>query len=282
MAKMIFGLLTTLMFTALNASALPLPKGKVPAALPPTFTDSYNFEGIVALDNCSGSLVRLESSKDTDYAMVLTNGHCYEGGFPDPGTFVSNVASDRTFSLYNSSAQTVARLTATKVLYSTMTKTDMTLYLLSSTYADILRNYNIHPFTLASTHPTVGMNIDVISGYWKRGYSCSIEAFVPTLKEDVFTSNDSLRYSRPGCEVIGGTSGSPAVLKGTKTIVGVNNTINEDGEECTMDNPCEVDANGNITYHEGYGYAQETYWIYSCLNASNQLDVTVPGCQLFH
>jgi hypothetical protein len=283
MPKTIFSLLIMVLVSGLSANALPLPKGDRSSVLiPKTLTADYNFEGIVALDNCSGSLVRLENSKDTDMAMILTNGHCYEGGFPKPGTFVSNVSSSRGFAVLDPQANELGSVTASTVLYSTMTKTDMTLYQLTSTYADILKKFNVHPFTLSSAHPTVGQAIQVISGYWKRGYSCSIEAFIPTLKEDVWTSNDSIRYSRPGCEVIGGTSGSPAVLTGTRTIVGVNNTINEDGEECTMDNPCEVDANGNVTYQKGYAYAQETYWIYSCLNSANSFDLSVDGCQLFH
>ena len=34
----------------------------------------------IALSNCSASLVRFPSSVDTDRALMLTNGHCYEGG----------------------------------------------------------------------------------------------------------------------------------------------------------------------------------------------------------
>ena len=40
-----------------------------------------DFTGIAALSNCSASLVRYAESVSTDKALVLTNGHCYEGGF---------------------------------------------------------------------------------------------------------------------------------------------------------------------------------------------------------
>jgi len=70
------------------------------------------------------------------------------------------------------------------------------------------------------------------------------------------------------------------IKAGTRTVIGVNNTINEDGETCTMNNPCEVDQNGNRSAHRGYGYGQETYWVYSCLNQYNEIDLSVAGCLL--
>jgi V8-like Glu-specific endopeptidase len=135
---------------------------------------------------------------------------------------------------------------------------------------------------LASKHPALTEPIQVISGYWSRGYACAIEAFVPQLKEDRWTSEDSIRYSRPGCETIGGTSGSPIIQASNRSVIGVNNTGNEDGEKCTMNNPCEVDGNGNITFQQGYSYGQETYWVYSCLNQYNELDLGVASCLLPH
>ena len=268
-----------------SAQALPLPR-TAPAMLqelPESFTTSYNFEGIIALSNCSGSLMRFENSKDTDKAMVLTNGHCLEGGFPSPGEFVANQRSSRRLQVYDAANRRAGTLNATKIIYASMTRTDITIYELQETYAQILANYNVRPFTLVSAHPTIGTNIQVISGYWNRGYSCSIEAFSHELHEEGYIWEDSVRYSRPGCEVIGGTSGSPVVnADGSRTIVAINNTINEDNQKCTMNNPCEVDEKGNISYHEGYGYAQQTYQIYSCLNKDNQFDLSVEGCKLLH
>ncbi len=266
-----------------NATALPLPKeGPAITMMPETFTGQYSFEGIVALSNCSGSIVRLDNAKDSDPALVLTNGHCLETGFPEPNTAVYQVPSTRSFKVLNPKAEVLGRVNATQVIYSTMTKTDMTLYKLRETYAEIKTKFGVSPLTLSAKHPSVGDAIEVISGYWRRGYSCSVEAFAYRLVEGVWTSNDSIRYSRPGCEIIGGTSGSPVVLKGTRTVIGVNNTLNENGEQCTDNNPCEYDANGNMIYGQGYGYGQQTYWIYSCLNAKNEFDLSVAGCQLYH
>jgi V8-like Glu-specific endopeptidase len=250
--------------------------------LPPTFTADYNFEGIVALSNCSGSIIRFETSKDSDKAMVLTNGHCYENGMPDPGEVILHRRSSRRFQVLSPTAENLGTINATEVIYSTMTRTDMTLYKLDTTYAQILSDYNVRPFTLTSSHPVIGTPIEVVSGYWERGYTCSVEAFAHELDEGGYAMFDSVRYSRPGCEVIGGTSGSPVIAQGTRNVIAINNTGNEDGERCTMNNPCEIDENGKVTYVQGYSYAQETYLIYSCLTDANELDLNKSGCLLPH
>src|SRR4051812_33350276 len=97
----------------ISASALPLPKGpRALVVIPPTFTANYNFEGIIGLNNCSGSLVQLEGAKDTDTALVFTNGHCLESGFPAPGTFVSHKSSSRRFQLMDAGSNVVTTLRA--------------------------------------------------------------------------------------------------------------------------------------------------------------------------
>jgi hypothetical protein len=168
-----------------------------------------------------------------------------------------------------------------KLLYATMTKTDMALYQLRETYNDILKKYKTRPLTLSRESPAVGTSIEIISGYWKRGYSCDIEATVEGLKEGRWLFEDSLRYSRPGCEVIGGTSGSPVIEAGTRTVIAVNNTINERGAKCEVNNPCELDDAGTVTqYKKGFGYAQQTAWVYSCRTDSGIIDISVEGCLL--
>jgi len=244
--------------------------------------DNYNFEGIVALSNCSGSLIQLAGASDADHALVLTNGHCLETGFSKPGQFVFGQASHRTFSILDKNARSLGTVTATEVVYSTMTNTDITIYKLKETYSQIISQFGIRPLALATTHPQTNTPMEIISGYWRRGYTCQMEAFIPELQEAGWSFKDSIRYSRPGCETIGGTSGSPILEAGTRTVIGINNTGNEDGQRCTMNNPCEVDSNGNVTFTKGMSYGQQTYWIYSCLNSSRELDLNVPGCLLPH
>lgn len=275
--------LVTGFFAPAIAFAIPLPKGpKALMSLPNTFTTDYDFEGIVGLSNCSGSLIQLEGAPDTDPALVLTNGHCYERGMPRPGQVIYGRPSSRRFDLLDANGGSVGRLQASSLLYATMTKTDISLYQLTLTYADIKRLYNVRPLTLSSQHPAIGTPIEVISGYWLRGYTCGVEFFVHELVEEGYSMSDSIRYTRPGCEVIGGTSGSPVIATGTRTVVGINNTGNEDGQRCTLNNPCEIDEHGNVKYIRGYSYGQQTYWIYTCLNESRQIDLARPGCLLPH
>ncbi|GHD93612.1 S1 family peptidase [Streptomyces naganishii] len=240
---------------------------------------AVDFAGTVSLSNCSGSVIRFPSSADTDPALVLTNGHCLETGFPAPGEVVVDQASSRSFGLLNSSGSRVATLRASKVAYSTMTDTDVTIYQLTRTYAQIRSSYGISALTVSDTHPVAGTAIKVVSGYWKRIYSCNIDGFVYRLKEGDWTWKDSVRYTS-ACDTIGGTSGSPVVDTATGKVVAVNNTGNEDGERCTVNNPCEVDASGNVTVRQGINYAEEIYQIPACFGAGNKLDLNASGCVL--
>jgi hypothetical protein len=240
---------------------------------------AVNFAGTVSLSNCSGSIVRMPDSEDNDPALVMTNGHCLESGFPAPGQVLVDQASSRTFGLLNSSGGRIATLRASKLSYGTMTDTDVALYQLTTTYAQIKSSYGISPLTLNDTHPVAGTAISVVSGYWKRIYSCNVDGFAYRLKEGDWTWKDSVRYTS-ACNTIGGTSGSPVVDQATGKVVAINNTGNEDGESCTVNNPCEVDASGNVTVRQGINYAQETYQIPACFGLDNKLDLSRSGCTL--
>jgi V8-like Glu-specific endopeptidase len=258
-----------------------MPEFGLPMPTNPAFEENlladYDFEGIVGLSNCSGSLVRFDDSQDTDKAMVLSNGHCT--GMIDPGRVVLNQSNSRTFNVLDARANKLGTVRAEKILYATMTKTDMALYQLRETFADIRARYKIDALTLSREAPDVGHDIEVISGYWKRGYSCAVAAVAPALKEGKWSFVDAIRYTSE-CNVVGGTSGSPVLAAGTRTVVAVNNTGNTSGRKCEVNNPCEVNEDGSIIYQKGYSYAQQTFWIYSCRNDQGQVDVKVPGCQL--
>ncbi|MEV8093341.1 serine protease [Kitasatospora sp. NPDC085879] len=255
------------------AGAAPASAASAPAAV------AVDFAGTVALSNCSGSVVRLPASTASDPALVLTNGHCLETGMPSPGQVITNRSSSRSFTLLSSSGGSLGTLRASKVVYSTMTDTDVTLYQLNTTYSAIQSRYGIAPLTLSASHPAAGASIKVVSGYWKRIYSCSVDGFAYRLKEGGWTWKDAVRYTS-SCNTIGGTSGSPVVDTATGQVVAVNNTGNEDGERCTENNPCEVDQNGTVTVRKGINYAEETYLIPACFAAGNKLDLTRSGCAL--
>jgi hypothetical protein len=165
------------------------------------------------------------------------------------------------------------------VLYATMTGTDVTLYRLNQTFATITSNTGVSPLTLSSSHPVQGSSMFIPSGFFKQIWNCTINSFVPTLREDQWTWKDSIKYDA-NCDTIHGTSGSPIVDLASNQQVGINNTGNDDGQSCTLNNPCEVDANGQIQVFQGQSYGQQTYWFTTCLNSSNGIDLTKPGCLL--
>ncbi|MFE3899999.1 serine protease [Streptomyces sp. NPDC059153] len=240
---------------------------------------AVNFAGTVALSNCSGSVVRTPTSQPSDPALVLSNGHCMESGFPGPGEVVFDQPSSRSFTLLNASGSGVGTLRASKIAYGTMTDTDISVYQLTRTYAQIESSYGIKALELNTAHPVQGTAITVVSGYWKRTYACNVDGFVYRLKEGEWTWKDSVRYTS-ACQTIGGTSGSPVIDNATGKVVAVNNTGNEDGQQCTDNNPCEVDESGNVTVRQGINYAQETYGIVPCIGAGNKFDLGRPGCAL--
>ena len=264
---------------AAMAGILTEPAAPVRAAAPAPTAVAVTLANTIALSNCSASLVRFPTSVSTDSAMMLTNGHCYEGGFIAAGRVIQNVASTRTGTLLNSSGGSVVRVRANRVLYATMTGNDVTLYRLNTTFAALSSSYGATPLTISAAHPAAGSSIAIPSGYWKRVWNCSIDGFVTTLREDTWTWKDSVRYDA-GCDTIGGTSGSPIVSTSTGELIGINNTGNEDGGRCTLNNPCEVSASGVITVLQGRSYGQQTYWFTTCLNSSRAIDLTVSGCLL--
>ncbi|MFE1377690.1 serine protease [Streptomyces sp. NPDC058740] len=280
MKKPLVGALLALLLT--GAAAAPAVASAPPAAAhrdQATAAVAVDFAGTVALSNCSGSLVRMPASTPNDPALVLSNGHCLETGMPGPGVVVKDQRSTRSFSLLNSAGTKVATLRASKIAYATMTDTDISIYQVGKTYAQIQSLYGISALTLNDAHPVQGSSIKVVSGYWKRIYSCNVDGFVYRLKEGDWTWKDSVRYTS-SCNTIGGTSGSPVIDTTTGKVVAVNNTGNEDGQSCTVNNPCEVDANGAVTVRQGINYAQETYTIVPCVGPGNVIDLNRPGCVL--
>ena len=259
----------------LGTAALAAPPASAAPAPPRAAVD---YTGIVALSNCSGSLVRAPGAADSDPALVLTNGHCYEGGMPSAGQVIRNRASNRTFTLLNPSGQgSLGTLRATTMLYATMTDTDVALYRLNRSYASIRQSYGTPALELSLTHPTAGADLRVVSGYWRRTYSCALDGFAYRLREGAWTWKDSVRYTA-SCDVIGGTSGSPVIDAASGKVIAVNNTINESGGRCTLNNPCEVDQSGNITVRPHIGYAQQTYILGACIAPGSVIDFTRPGC----
>ncbi len=272
----------------MTANALAIPLRVIDADQTFSFA-SYNFNAIAKTNICSASVVRFRNDSDDAYAKILTNGHCIGMGsrvvfghkMPAPGEVFVNLATSLTVELLADDGQTsIGRLNSSKLIYGTMTDTDMALFQLGLTYKALKSSYNVSALVIADRPAVQGTAIQILSGYWRRGYSCSLDGYVYRLKEDAWTFKDSLRYSEEGCKIVGGTSGSPVIAETSREVVGVNNTMNEGGTQCTLNNPCEESAEGKVTTYTKGGYGQHTDWLYTCLNAKNEIDLSIAGCLL--
>ncbi|MFJ8039148.1 putative Ig domain-containing protein [Kitasatospora sp. NPDC096147] len=248
------------------------------AVTPAQAVQAGDLTSTIALSNCSASLVRYPSSVSTDRALMLTNGHCLPT-MPNAGQVIQNQTASRSGTLLNAAGSSLGTVNADKVLYATMTGTDVALYQLTDTYASITSKFNATALTIADTHPVNGSSMFIPSGYWKQTWNCSINGFVGTIREDQWTWQDSIRYST-GCNTTHGTSGSPIVDATSRQVVGINNTGNDDGAMCTMNNPCEVNPDGTTTATKGQSYGQQVYWFTTCLGTNRAIDLSVSGCLL--
>lgn len=237
-----------------------------------------DFSGTVDLGDCSGSLVKLAGAPTSGPALMLTNGHCYEGGFPKFGEVLVDKPSTRGFILLGPNGQNKATLHATKVAYATMTDTDITLYQLSVSYDRIKYGYGIKPLEISPTPPAAGTAIKVVAGALRTIYSCDIDAIVYRLQEAEWITKDSIRLTST-CDTIGGTSGAPIEDVATGRLIGINNTGNDNGERCTEGNPCEIDKSGEVTVRKGGKYGQQTYQLAGCLTGS-EVNLELAGCLL--
>jgi V8-like Glu-specific endopeptidase len=242
--------------------------------------DAKDFEGVVKLSNCSGSLVKFRGMSDSHKALVLTNGHCLKG-LSEVGQVVVNQPDTREFSVMDAQKK-LHPLKATRVVYATQTTTDVTLFEVNVSYLTIKSQYKVRPFIIDSHVTPVGIRIRIPSGYWETQTSCFAEAIAPILREERWTWFNSVRYSMD-CVTKGGFSGSPVIEVGTRRIVAIHNTGNNGLLDCSMNNPCESNDKGEVIFTGlRRRYGQQVGQFYGCLTADFKLDLRLPSCELPH
>ncbi len=260
-----------------NGSCPPTSSVAAPAA--PAAPSTGDLSGTVDLRGCSGSLVRMPNSVEGDRALLLTNGHCFSGARPIPDEVLVNQPASAAFDLLSADGGRLGTLRATRAVYVSMTGTDVTLYRLTETYAQLKREYGVRPLEVSGQRPAPGTPIRVVSGGLKRTYSCRIDRLAYRVLEAAYLTKDVIRYT-PECDTGPGTSGSPIVEAASGRVIGVNNTSNREGNLCTENNPCEMDRYGAVSARKGASYGTQTYWITTCMAAGNRLDLRLPGCLL--
>ena len=245
-------------------------------------SDLYDFNGIARLSNCSGSLIIFQDQPLSSKALVLTNAHCHSHSIM-PEAVILNKPLKRQVEISDANKQ-FHPVTTTSIVYATMTGIDVMLYELTETYSELAAK-NITPLMLSPVKPQIDDDIQIISGFWKKGYSCSLDGFVHKLIIDnLWEFLSSMRYDLYDCGIVNGTSGSPIILDGTRQVIGINTAVNGSGKQCTEDSFCEVDEDGSfiVDHNWGYrrGYGQQTHIFYSCLDSNYKIDLTLPECQL--
>jgi secreted trypsin-like serine protease len=233
-----------------------------------------DLEGAVYLNGCSASVVRTASSAPSDAALLLTNGHCVAQR-PAPGDAVVDQPDDQVVRIADGQGYPQATAKTTRLLYATMTGTDVALYRLDKSYAAL----GAEVFVLGTTPAVAGERVEILSAGGGNRYSCTIDAVIPHLREDGYQQDSSYRYD-PACGPGHGSSGSPLVLGDGTTVIGVHSTGNDSGEQCTENNPCEVAADGTVRAEQGRRYGQRTTMLPACLTEGSRLDLSAPDCTL--
>jgi hypothetical protein len=245
---------------------------------------TVNFSGTVQINGCSGVYARFEFSSEDDEAIILSAGHCAPLSPRLAGNeyaYHHRGSSQVTFLNANGSVNPAPAYTA-ELLYATMRSTDVSIYRMGESYRELSARVGTGPLTIASAPARIGDPIQIISAKLFKTYSCSISQFVYELHEGEYTWDNSIRYSRQGCEVVGGTSGSPVIDLYSGKIVGLNTTGNGGGAPCSDSSPCEVSSSGEVYSEVGLNYAQELYQIETCIDRQHQFSLATPGCALFH
>ncbi len=237
-----------------------------------------NVEGAVNLGNCVGSVVSTPASRPQDPALMMTNGHCVEGKQPAPGAALTDQPADRVAPIADRQGYPTTITHTKRLVYATKTGTDVALYRLDQTYAQ-LKAEGAKVFRLTSSPVRAGDSLTAADT--SSRYHCTAEAVVPHLREGGYQQDHSIRYATgEDCKPEHGNSGSALLAPDGDTVVGIHNTHNDGGEKCTDDNPCEVDSDGTVTSVKGRGYGQQVNGIASCMTAGTKLDLSRKGCTL--
>ncbi len=240
-----------------------------------------NLAGTVKFTNLSGFLFTAEGMSEDRKALIMSNGHGLDPlglNILAAGEVRVDQPMSRKVKIYNGEGRVLVIHTQ-RLLYATLTSTDMAVYELGVTYKYLRERYGITPLTLAPEGPTAGLNVTIASAYKGRTYDCTVEAVLPGLREGGRSFIGSLRMAE-GCGTVNGTSGSPMIDNATGLVVGISNTLNSRGGLCGVNNPCEVDAEGRVSAIRGRRYGQQTALLLACFDENFALQLDRPGCAL--
>jgi hypothetical protein len=226
--------------------------------------------------NCSGALVEF-NRPDSARAVILTNGHCVRDKMLVGKEYVVDGAYDRQPIVVGVTDAFVAT-PVTRVIYGTAYGTDLGLIEVEQSYAE-LKKLGAKVFRISDKAPRAGTLVKLITAMWWEKQTCKITRIVSKIIEDQWIWQNSFALDS-NCKLQSGYSGAPLFDAVSGLIVGVANSGNVDGKLCENMNPCEVNAFGDRSVHQGIGYAQRVSEVPACVSSQGELDLTLPGCRL--
>ena len=240
-------------------------------------TGKINYSGLVWLGNCSGFLVNMNSKQDSP-SFVITNGHC--AGLTDKPSDMILVDVRKKFwaKFLVNNMKNAVEFNGDHIEYATMKGTDIAVLRLSNTYGEISKE-GIMGFKISPMGAQVDEKViraDIHSMRLHR-YKCSIEHKVHILKEDKWSWKGAYRDN---CGSWEGSSGSPLISFKTGEVVGIHNTWQKNGGQCTLNNPCEMNEDGTISVFPTKTYSQRVKEIATCFNKKGEFDLYLKTCQL--
>ncbi len=275
-----------------------LKGSKEPAAL----AQLGRLKGTVAMagnNTCSGALVTFKGRSSAAPALVLSAAHCSDRGslqLPmggktlaalDAGEVLADVEYRRPLTLDTGNSETPRTcVQSDRIVYASLTDTDVMLLRLDETYDQIERRTGVRPFVVSDdTSFPERLALRLPSGLWQNDRFCEIEEMVRTVKEHRWLWSDVMRLRRMDpdtCLTPSGVSGSPLIRKDTNEVIGVLGTTNtESGIPCELHNPCEVKADGSVVAPaREQSYVHSVHKLYACLDAARNLDTRTPNCLL--
>ena len=273
-------------FHGAAAEARPVAEVDTPSALTealpirPATTDELN--GMASL-SCSGGFVDI-GRKPQDLAVVITNGHCATSPMMHANQFVQNIPYTRSTIVLGTSRGFVT-VTPSRVLYATLTGTDLALIELKHTNQQLLQQ-GIRQFRISPRMPALGLPVRVTSGFWKETQDCTLSRSIPKIIEGFSDGSapsiTTWAYAMSNeCKIRGGYSGTPVLDRQTQEVVALAFTSNENGEMCTESNPCEEDQQGRRTVVRDVGYVARVNDVAGCVQ-DGQIVLQKAGCQLYH
>jgi hypothetical protein len=239
-----------------------------------------DLRGHVSFD-CSGAMVRLERDLDRK-AVFLTNGHCAKNEMIEPGNALVNVPYDRgELRIFVGGAEPES-VVPTKILYATMTGTDIALIELNATYRE-LEAKGARTYEISDRDARTGSSVMLVSGAERQKRLCAVSHVVDRLVEDRWTYSHVLAM-KDLCAIDPAWSGTPLVdpngFPDRPMIVGIVSSRNRDGGLCTLDNPCEVDSDGERLAFRDRAYAQSVAGISDCVTKAGEISLSKRGCRL--